>query len=223
MMSDSKRECTPVGKGTNVPESNLGSYRVKASVTSGSPSDSGEGKNRKVVGDGRGAKGGKGGKSRPELGKSHLPLPRVVVHREQGGKKDLLERQRLEQARERAIWKRRARGGETPFVLDSTVTGSQDSVTVQSRSDSGGGRSPRINSPRWNTSRGVARRRLLLRTCCFWTGTRTKRAVPVAKRGHRRMVTLLERLGWKMERLTTPQSRKRELKTVLRRKWRRTG
>uniref|UniRef100_A0ABD2W685 Uncharacterized protein n=1 Tax=Trichogramma kaykai TaxID=54128 RepID=A0ABD2W685_9HYME len=85
MMSDSKRECTPVGKGTNVPESNLGSYRVKASVTSGSPSDSGEGKNRKVVGDGRGAKGGKGVRtcfrhwtSSPRRGRKNAQLRRTI-------------------------------------------------------------------------------------------------------------------------------------------------
>ncbi|XP_023313454.1 uncharacterized protein LOC111693300 [Trichogramma pretiosum] len=129
MMSEFKRDYTPVGKGTNVSESNPGSYRVQALVASGSPSDSGEGKNREVVGVGRGARSERGGKNGPGLGKSQLPFPRVIVQRGQGGKVGLLEMQRLERERERALRERRPRSGETPAKLDSTA--------IRSRSDSG--------------------------------------------------------------------------------------
>ncbi|CAB0041974.1 unnamed protein product [Trichogramma brassicae] len=134
MMSVSKqKESTPVGKGTNVSESNPGSYRVKAPVASGCPLDSGEGKNRGVVSDGRGAKGGK---DRPGSGKSQLPQPRVVVQRGQDGRLGLVEKQRLERERERALRERRTRE-QSPSALAGTTLSTQDSVTVRSRSDSG--------------------------------------------------------------------------------------
>ncbi|KAL7295036.1 hypothetical protein TKK_0011637 [Trichogramma kaykai] len=90
-MSDPKYETTPGGKGTTVPESTPGSYRVKALVASGSSSDSGGSKNRefrKIT--------GQGATRKPPVRKSLLP--RVMV-RKAGAETEAERERRLREAR----------------------------------------------------------------------------------------------------------------------------